>query len=64
MPVAAIDLRSSHRQETDGTHTVMVTISGLPTLAWSQRVSDWLRDLVRENAAQIGQLERNPPKEN
>lgn len=61
---AIIDLRSSHRQEADGTHTVTVTISGMPTLEWAQRVSDWMRGLVRANADQIGWLERNPPKEN
>lgn len=64
MAQAAIDLRSSHRQEADGTHTVTVVISGMPTLAWAQRVSDWLRDLVRRNAAQIGHLERAGPREN
>ena len=40
----AIDLQSSHRKEPDGTHTVMLTVSGIPTLEWSQRVSDWMRD--------------------
>lgn len=62
MAQAAIDLASSHRQEEDGSHTVMVTVSGIPTLEWSQRVSDWLRDLVRANAHQIGQLVTPPSK--
>lgn len=58
----AIDLRSSHRVEADGSHTVMVTISGLPTLEWAQRIGNWMRDLIRANANQIGRLDPNPPK--
>lgn len=62
MAESTIDLRSSHRVEADGSHTVMVTISGLPTLEWAQRVGNWMRDLVRANANQIGRLDPNPPK--
>lgn len=57
-----IDLRSSHRQEDDGSHTVMLTISGLPSLDASNRVSMWLRDAIRENAHKIGRRDPNPPK--
>jgi len=51
-----IDLHSSHREEADGSHTVMVQISGIPSLGMAQGVSDWMRDLVRANAHQIGRL--------
>lgn len=52
-----IDLRSSHRIESDGTHTVMVTISGLPSLNKANEVSLWIRDAIRDNAAKIGRLD-------
>jgi hypothetical protein len=58
-----IDLMSSHRVEADGTHTVTIQISGLPSLPLAQHVSDWMRDLVRANAHQIGRLDPNPPKQ-
>ena len=57
MADTAIDIRSSHREELDGSHTVTLTISGLPSLGWAQLSSDWLRDLVRNNASQIGRLD-------
>lgn len=58
MAETAIDLQSSHRQEADGSHTVTLTVSGIPTLGWSQRVSDWLRDLIRQHANEIGRLSK------
>jgi len=57
-----IDLRSSHRVEADGTHSVMVTISGLPSLNTANFVSMWIRDAIRGNAHKIGRLDPNPPK--
>lgn len=62
MPEIAIDLRSAHRVEKDGSHTVTVEISGLPDIGCAQSVSDWMRDLVRDNAHQIGRLDMNPPR--
>lgn len=64
MSVTPIDLRSSHQQEFDGSHTVMLTISGLPTLNQANRVNEWLRKAIRANAHEIGLLEANPPKSN
>lgn len=59
-----IDLRSSHRVEKDGTHTVMVTISGLADMNMANRVSMWMRDAIRDNAHKIGRRDPNPPRQN
>lgn len=63
MPEIAMDIRSSHRVERDGSHTVTVELSGLPTLELAQGVSNWMRRLVRANAHEIGRLEPNPPRQ-
>ena len=63
MTEAAIDLRSSHRVEEDGSHTVLVQISGLPSLEWANGVSLWIRDAIRDNAHKIGRLDPNPQKQ-
>lgn len=60
MPETAIDLRSSHRVEGDGSHTVIIQISGLPSLAWAQRVSDWVREIIQIHAHEIGRREEAP----
>lgn len=60
MAEIAMDLRSSHRAEPDGTHTVTVEMTGLPTIEMAQGVSNWMRDLVRANAHKIGRLEAKP----
>lgn len=52
----AIDLRSSCREESDGSKTVVVEISGLPDMDQANKVSDWMRELIRENAHKIGRL--------
>jgi len=43
MADTAIDLRSSHREENDGSHTVMITMSGIPSVEMAQEVSNWMR---------------------
>jgi hypothetical protein len=59
-----IDLVSSHRVEQDGSHTVMVTISGLPDMNAANRVSMWMRDAIRDNAHKIGRRDPNPQHQN
>lgn len=49
-----------HREEVDGSHTVTVEISGLPSMEWANRASLWIRDAIRENAHKIGSLD--PPE--
>ncbi len=60
--VTPIDLVSSHQQEQDGSHTVMLTISGLASMDQANRVSRWLRNSIRAHAHEIGLLDANPPK--
>lgn len=62
MNTPIIDLQSSHRIEADGSHTVLVQISGIPDMEWSNRVSLWVRDAIRENAHKIGFLDPTPPR--
>ena len=49
-----VTLRSLHRVEADESHTVAVEITGLPSLEWSRHVADWLHDLIKERAHEIG----------
>jgi hypothetical protein len=56
-----IDFAATHRQETDGSHTVIVTVSGLPSMAVSNKIAMWMRHMIRSNANEIGRLEKNPP---
>jgi hypothetical protein len=58
----SIDMCSSHRLEQDDSHTVVLTISGLPSMGDANRVSTWLEKTIRERAHEIGLLETNPPK--
>jgi hypothetical protein len=62
MSQTAIDLRSMHRVEADGSHTVTIEISGLPSLDWANRVSLWIRESIKANAHKIGFLDPNPPR--
>jgi hypothetical protein len=59
--MATLDIRNAHRVEPDGSHTVTVQITGLPSLDEANRVSLWMRDCIRENAHKIGTLDRAPP---
>lgn len=52
-----IDLKSSHHVEDDGSHTVLVTVSGLPSVQLANEVSNWMRDAIRANAHKIGRLD-------
>lgn len=62
MAETLIDLRSYHSVADDGTHTVTVEISGLPSLDQANRVSMWMREMIRSGANQIGRLDPNPPR--
>lgn len=55
-----IDLRSSCRQEADGSLTVTVTISGLPDVGTANKVSNWMRDIIQKNAHEIGRRAAAP----
>ena len=48
------ELRAFHRVEADESHTVAIEISGLPSLEWSRHMAQWLHDLIKERAHEIG----------
>ena len=49
-----VTLRAFHRLEADESHTVAVEITGLPSLDWSRHMAQWLHDLIKERAHEIG----------
>jgi hypothetical protein len=49
-----VTLRAFHRVEADERHTVAVEITGLPSLDWSRHMAQWLHDLIKERAHEIG----------
>ena len=49
-----VTLRAFHRVEADESHTVAVEITGLPSLDWSRHMAQWLHDLIKERAHEIG----------
>jgi hypothetical protein len=49
-----IGLRAFMRQEGDGSRTVVVEITGLPDVAQANRVSDWVRDCLRQGVGKLG----------
>ena len=53
----AIDFNATCREETDGSKTVTVTISGLPDVDAANMVSRWMRSIIQENAHKIGRRE-------
>ena len=55
-----IDLNASLRQESDESYTIVVEISGIPSIAAANRVSEWLRAAIRENADELGELDTPP----
>jgi hypothetical protein len=54
-----IDIRSYHRKEPDGSHTVTLEISGIPTLDQANRITGWMRKMILDGADQIGRLDPN-----
>ena len=49
-----VRLRAFHRVEADESHTVAIEITGLPSLDWSRHMAQWLHDLIKERAHEIG----------
>ena len=54
MPRLSIELRALHREEPDGSHTLTLTVGGLPSLAKSHETLTWLRNAILANAKKIG----------
>ena len=55
-----IDFRASCQQESDGSLTVSVHVSGLPDVDAANMVSRWLREIIKQNAHKIGRRETAP----
>lgn len=55
-----IDFRTSCQKEGDGSMTVLLHVSGLPDLDAANKVSIWMRDIIRENAHRIGRRGEPP----
>lgn len=55
-----IDFRASCQQEKDGSLTVIVHISGLPDVDAANMVSRWMREIIQQNAHEIGRREAAP----
>ena len=45
---------------TGESYTIVVEISGIPSIAAANRVSEWLRAAIRENADELGELDTPP----
>lgn len=58
-----VDFRAACQQETDGSLTVLVHVSGLPDMDAANMVSRWLRDIIRENAHKIGRRAETPTQQ-
>lgn len=58
-----IDFRTSCHEEKDGTLTMLLHVSGLPDLDAANRVSLWMRDMIRENAHKIGRRDAPPTQQ-
>lgn len=55
-----IDFRTSCQTEPDGSLTVLLHVSGLPDVDAANKVSRWMRDIIRENAHMIGRRGEPP----
>jgi hypothetical protein len=57
-----IDLNAHLRQETDQSFTIVTEISGIPSIATADHISNWLRTAIRDNADLPGKLD-TPPRQ-
>jgi hypothetical protein len=55
-----IDFKTSCQKEADGSLTMLLHVSGLPDLDAANKVSLWMRDIIRENAHKIGRRGEAP----
>ena len=57
-----VDINAHLRQEEDQSYTIVVEISGIPSVDVANRVSQWLRSAIWDNADLLGELDPNPPR--
>lgn len=55
-----IDFRISCQQESDGSLTVLLHVSGLPDVDAANMASKWMQTIIRENAHRIGRRGEPP----
>lgn len=58
MKATPIELVGAIKHEHNGTFTVTLTITGIPTQPTADRISQWLHKITRAHASEIGALER------
>lgn len=58
-----IDFHANLRKEPDETLTIVVEISGIPTTDVAVRISNWLRQAIRENPDILGEFEKPPTRQ-
>ena len=58
-----IDLNATLREELDKSFTILVEISGIPSTDVAVRISNWLRQAVRDNPDMLGQFEKPPTRQ-
>jgi hypothetical protein len=57
-----IDLDAQLRQEPDQSFTIVIEISGIPSIAMADHISNWLRTAIRDNADLLGKID-TPPRQ-
>ena len=63
MSECPIDFRTSCQEAKDGSLTVLLHVSGLPDVNAANKVSLWMRDIIRENAHKIGRRGEPPTQQ-
>ena len=55
-----LNFHASLRKEPDQSFTIVVKISGIPSVEMADRVSNWLRAAIRENADTLAGADTPP----
>lgn len=50
----ALDMQASCRHQSNGTYTVTLEISGVPSIVKANEISSWLRRTLRPHISEIG----------
>lgn len=62
MSITTLDLSASLQVEKDGTHTVLIQISGMRSLDQANMISHWAHTALKQNIHKIGERDPNPPR--
>jgi hypothetical protein len=54
----AVDMQCSTRPRSDGTCTVVVEVTGLPSILEANKFAEWMRRSLREHVEEIGRIDR------